>query len=198
MSAPKRIYLNNQIYFITTKIYQNIEYFKESIFCDLLIENLRICKRLKRFELYAFCLLYEHLHLLLKPNGKYNISNIMFSLKKQFSHDVNRVMGFNEKYPNMGEQTNVGGKTNVGEQTFVRLQLFVQTLHRKFVHKYGYNQSTTPMFKWQKSFYDHIIRSENDFYNHYRYTAYNFQKHNLPKNWKYTSLYFPDLVNDKL
>ena len=42
---------------------------------------------------------------------------------------------------------------------------------------------------WQRKYYDHIIRDENDFYKHLDYIHYNSFKHlNIPpKNWKYSS-----------
>ena len=182
----QRYYLENQIYFVTTKTHQGFEYFKEEIFCDLLVDNLSICKKLKQFDLYAFCILFEHLHLMLKPLGKYNISQIIKSLKENVSCDINRVMN-----------------TKVTETPASRLQwiyknkgIDLYSYRKKFQKKYNKNQIVIPKFKWNKSFYDHIIRNEKDFHNHYNYTAYNFQKHNLPKNWKYTSFNFPDLLDN--
>ena len=42
---------------------------------------------------------------------------------------------------------------------------------------------------WQRRYYDHIIRNENDFNKHLDYIHYNSMKHYniLPKNWKYSS-----------
>lgn len=43
---------------------------------------------------------------------------------------------------------------------------------------------------WQRRFYDHIIRSEEDFNRHLDYIHYNPVKHglvNASKNWKYSS-----------
>ena len=42
---------------------------------------------------------------------------------------------------------------------------------------------------WQRRYYDHIIRNENDFYKHLDYIHYNPTKHyNIaPKDWKYSS-----------
>ena len=65
----------------------------------------------------------------------------------------------------------------------------------QFIKKYKQNQSIITKFKWQKSYRDHIIRNEKDFENHYHYTVYNFQKHNLPDDWKYTSLNYKELVD---
>ena len=43
---------------------------------------------------------------------------------------------------------------------------------------------------WQRRFYDHIIRTEEDFNRHLDYIHYNPVKHGLvkaSKNWKYSS-----------
>lgn len=42
---------------------------------------------------------------------------------------------------------------------------------------------------WQRRYYDHIIRNEEDFYKHLDYIHYNLMKHyNIaPVNWKYSS-----------
>lgn len=156
-NAPKRYYIPGGIYFITTKTHRNYEYFREPILCELFMEDLEICKELKRFCLYAFCLIYDHLHLLLRPCDAYDISEIMHNIKMNSSRNINKAI--------------------VGEDTYPRLR--------------GDNY---PKFKWQQGFYDHVIRGEKDFENHYWYTAYNFEKHKLSNNWKYTSLNFPELI----
>ncbi len=48
---------------------------------------------------------------------------------------------------------------------------------------------------WQRRFYEHTIRDEQDLYNHLNYIHYNPVKHSLVKNvrdWKYSS--FPKFV----
>lgn len=42
---------------------------------------------------------------------------------------------------------------------------------------------------WQRRYYDHIIRNENDLYKHLDYIHYNPTKHynTAPKDWKYSS-----------
>lgn len=42
---------------------------------------------------------------------------------------------------------------------------------------------------WQRRYYDHIIRDEDDLYKHLDYIHYNPTKHYqiIPKNWKYSS-----------
>jgi putative transposase len=43
---------------------------------------------------------------------------------------------------------------------------------------------------WQRKYYDHIVRDENDFHKHLDYIHYNPVKHNYvkaPKDWEYSS-----------
>ena len=62
-NSQKRDFTNNSIYFIVTKTFYNFPYFKEPIFCELLIEELKLCKELKKFKLYGFCIIDDHLNL---------------------------------------------------------------------------------------------------------------------------------------
>lgn len=73
---------------------------------------------------------------------------------------------------------------------------FVWQMRKKIVETYGSNHKFVK-FKWQKSFYDHIIRNQYDFDNHWNYTMYNFEKHCLPNNWQYTGLHYPEMIDKK-
>jgi len=205
--AQKRIYIPEAAYFITVKTHNNGPFFKEKIFYDLFVENLRVCKKLKEFSLYGWVIVHDlparsqsfasakagHIHLLIQPRGKWSYSEIMFSIKKQFSHDANRVMGFNPPFP------------VEGAQTFARLQRWVLIDHQKkvsqfrklFLKKYG-NHDPFDIFRWQKSFHDHYIRNVSDFETHMKYIIDNLYHHPLPKDWPYifTNEKFADLAEE--
>lgn len=121
----------------------------------------------------------------------------MFSVKKQFLHNVNQVMGINPIFPE-------------GEQALVRLRLVreipqrinrkVLIYHQRFIRKYGNKQFVIPRFRWQKSYHDHIIRNEKDFNYHINYIATNPVKHGLVKDerdyrWSSLNPEFKDLVD---
>ena len=186
-NSQKRFHNNRYTYFITAKTHQSFPYFKEEIFCELFVEELKLCKKLKKFELFAFGLNYDHFHLMVKPGDKANISEIMRSLKTNYSRNVNRIID------------NVDSKATSRDVAFESLLenhiKYLQSLCEKFLQKHEPNQLKIPKFKWQKSFHDHIIRNQKDFDNHLHYTAYNFLKHNLPENWKYTSQHYPELID---
>jgi len=92
-NSQKRYYEENSIYFIVTKTFQNFPYFKEPIFCELFAEELKLYKELKRFKLYGFCIIYDHLNLLIHPGDEFNISKIMQFLKRHCLRNANYIMG---------------------------------------------------------------------------------------------------------
>ena len=184
-NSQKRFYGSDKIYFIVTKTFKNYPYFKEPIFCELFIEELKICKQLKQFKLYGFCIIYDHLNLLIQPNEKYNISNVMQAIKKETSRDINRII-----------LNNIEGDIPECRLHECRLQArgLIAKFQNQFIKKYKNNE--WPEFRWQKSFHDHVIRNKKDFINHYNYTVYNFIKHNLSENWRYTSLNYEELIDE--
>jgi REP element-mobilizing transposase RayT len=217
-NSQKRIYIPDAAYFITVKTLGNYPYFKDGIFCDLFVEQLRVCKRLKEFELYGWFLGYDHFHLVIRPIGEWNYSEIMFSIKKQFSHNVNIVMGFNpfsapvptnarpsQIPPKAGNRLPAfGGDDSSGSRLRPEFQKFAPDIHRldssivrariRFILKYD-DRNPFPKFRWQESFRDHYIRGESDLRNNLWYIMNNPIKHKLPKNWPYifTNPKFDDL-----
>lgn len=160
-NSQKRYYLENGIYFVTTRTKNVYPYFANSILADLLMNEISIVQKMKRFHLFGYVIIPNHVHLLIQPTGKYNISNIMFSIKKQFAHEANRIMGFNPKKP---------APITAGGQTFARLRVYVDT-HGMKGEKFG----------WHASYHDHVIRDEVDFEKHLNYLRYNPIKHGLIK-----------------
>ena len=208
-NSQKRFYGSDKIYFITTNTQQRFSYFSEDLFCRLFIENLKICKRLKEFLLYGFIIIPDHVHLLLEPKGKFNISEIMQYLKRHISRDINYVLGAN----NEGE---IRESNNEGEIRESRLQdgnyakfrniiIFhdeqLKIIKNEFDVKYKDEKFNFPQFKWQQSFYDHVIRNEKDFYKHLNYIAANCIKHNLCEDeekykWSFLNPEFSDFIDE--
>ena len=73
----------------------------------------------------------------------------------------------------------------------------IQSFKSKFSRQMQFNENQTEEQKnrrekgiWQRKYYDHIIRNENDFYKHLDYIHYNPIKHDYvkkAKDWKYSS-----------
>lgn len=91
-NSQKRIYSEEFIYFVTFNTFKNFPYFQYDILCRLFVLHLEFCQRFQDFELYAYKVNPQHIHLLMKPSQKYNYSQIMGSLKRNFSRDANRLI----------------------------------------------------------------------------------------------------------
>jgi len=206
-NSQKRIVFEDACYFATPKTYYNYPYFREWIFCDLFVENLKLWKELKGFLLFGWVVIYDpparsrsfatakagHIHLLFQPSDEFDISDVMFSIKKQFAHNVNRILGYNK--------TNIYPEGTEGAQALARLQclqkksdidVFVRILTIRFRFKRPNGHSfpkpacrQAGRFKWQKSFHDHYMRNDWDFNDKLEYIAWNPDKHGLPADWPY-------------
>jgi REP element-mobilizing transposase RayT len=118
----------------------------------------------------------DHVHLLFQPRGKADYSEIMRSVKTNFSRDandiiLNRVGRF--PFPSAGDVA--PRRLRAYEQHYLHV---VKPLHERFITKHGCRHDI-PKFQWQSSFRDHVIRDEDDYFNHLEYIYNNAVKHAL-------------------
>ena len=158
-------------------------YFIEDIFCELFVEELMFCQKLKGFELYGYKINPNHVHFLIKPNIKYNYSNIMHFLKKNFSQNINKIINYSNEHEFYRMQQ--CRRRHCAMSPAAEFDNVINNYRIKFIEKLGKNNNIPP-FKWQKSFHDHIIRNKRDFRNHITYIQRQWLKHGLRKNkWCY-------------
>ena len=139
----RRYYVPNAIVFITQVVDRRIPIFQQQPPLDLLLATLREVKRLHPFTMLGYVFLLEHFHLLLRPTGASNFSDIMHSLKPNFTKEYKKLVGV-----------------------------------------------TGSMKFWQKGFWDHLIRDEDDLRRHLDYIHYNPVHHSLvekPEAWVHSS-----------
>src|SRR3990167_10774167 len=101
--SQKRFYGQDYVYVVVTKTYDKYPLFREPIFCELLIEELKICEQLKRFKLDAFSVICDHLNLLVQPGDEYNISKILQSIKKETARDINYIINYHKGHIHKGD-----------------------------------------------------------------------------------------------
>jgi len=89
-----RYYEPNQIVFITQVVNNRTPVFKNPHHLDLLIETLRNVKESHPFDMLAYVFLPDHFHLLIKPTGESNFSQIMHSLKYNFTSSYKKMIKF--------------------------------------------------------------------------------------------------------
>jgi REP element-mobilizing transposase RayT len=155
-NSQKRIIYPGMTYFVTTNTKYRYPYFRNDILSELFIEELRVAKELKKFLLFGFCVMPDHIHLLLKPDVEVaNISEIMRSLKTNFSRNVNKIV---DAY-NLNSFMEIEGRvTSPG----LRDCNYNKILIDKFFKLKKQNIKLF-YFKWHDRFHDHFIRNHRDF-----------------------------------
>lgn len=97
MRTFRRYYVPNAIYFIVAVTKDRRELFDQAANADILFETMRYVRTIKAFELFAYSFIPDHINLLLKPIGKANISQIMFSIKRSFTFNYKRAHGIKDR-----------------------------------------------------------------------------------------------------
>ena len=146
-----------------------------------------MCKKLKGFEVYGYKINPQHVHLLIQTGEKFDFSNVMGALKRNFSRDCNTLMNdgrFIRHSPKCGETPPKGDDSNrrlLDDDAFKIHVEKLNELHQQFINKYGQCHKFPP-FKWQKSFHFHVVNNQRDFTNHLRYIDNQWIKHDLKEN----------------
>jgi len=91
MGNIKRFYVENAAYFVTTVTNNRSEIFRNPKNCKLLLVTIEYFKLMLDYKLYGFCIMPDHLHLIIHPCGRYDFSYIMKMIKGSFSRKLNKI-----------------------------------------------------------------------------------------------------------
>ena len=174
MAKVTRFNLENYCHFVTSKTYRNAKIFSKGKAADLLIQTIFEVKKKLNFRLLAFVIMPDHIHLMLVPNKRNSISDVMRHIKGRFSRRYNLLSrGMNSPdYERENYKTrDLSSFRNPGK------------------HRGG--NSTLPKSRvWQDSFYDHVIRNRKELVERLNYVYNNPIKAKLaekPEDYKYSS-----------
>lgn len=76
------------LYFLTFTVVEWLDVFTRPQYKDIIIESLRYCQRHKGLELFAYCLMSNHMHLIARAAEGYELSNIVRDFKKYTARQV--------------------------------------------------------------------------------------------------------------
>lgn len=176
-NKSKRIYLENQIYFVTSKTFDNQSIFQNKNNAKIFLQTFDFLKARGDFDLFVACLLPDHFHLLIRPVKK-NISEIIHDLKGYTTTKISEQILLSH---------GVEFRRGVEASPVVEVNIHHYNYRRGFHALPSYSKRKTISIKiWQKSFYYHLILSEKDLNNHFNYIIYNPQKHEYvlqAKDW---------------
>jgi putative transposase len=89
----RRYYVPNAIIFITQVVQDRVPIFRDESHLELLRSTLRRVKELHPYSMLGYVFLLDHFHLLIKPTGSSTFSQIMHSLKPNFTKGYKQAIG---------------------------------------------------------------------------------------------------------
>nr|WP_246597230.1 transposase [Pontibacter aydingkolensis] len=92
VSTKYKISDNQQLYFLTFAVVAWIDVFTRKEYKDIFIDSLRYCQEYKGLELYAFCLMPNHVHLIASVKKTANLSHVLRDLKKYSSYAITKAI----------------------------------------------------------------------------------------------------------
>jgi putative transposase len=76
------------IYFLTLTVVDWVDVFTRPVYRHILIDSLKHCQNEKGLEIYAWCLMSNHLHLIASAKEGFNLSDILRDFKKYTSKHI--------------------------------------------------------------------------------------------------------------
>ncbi len=168
----RRIHIPRAAYLVTTNPINRISYFEEDALAMILQETIFQSCAIKGAVAIAFKINPDHLHLIVQVGEKCNISNVMQSIKRMSSININQVLDYGR------EGSHYLTRRWHGE-LLVSLKRFLERYGPRNLHEY-------PLFRWQPSFHDRLIRTKDDLNRTIEYLRIQHIKHKLNHNkWLY-------------
>ena len=169
MPNYKRLFIQNTYLFLTITTNNRRPILIDNI--ELLRESFKRAKHTYKFELYASVILPDHMHLIIIPERIEEYPKIIFAVKYHFSRNIDGGLG-NPPYivrcPNDSEDIKAYALCNFSKSKIKKKEKGI----------------------WQRRYFEHTIRDENDLNNHLDYIHYNPVKHDYVKavkDWKFSS-----------
>jgi REP element-mobilizing transposase RayT len=82
MSDKYKIWDQRKAYFLTLTIVGWIDIFTRKSYKITIIDSLRFCQKEKGLEIFGYCLMSNHLHLIARAEGNNSLSDILRDFKK--------------------------------------------------------------------------------------------------------------------
>lgn len=76
------------VHFITFAVVQWVDVFTRKQYADILVESLNYCQFHKGLKIHAWCIMPNHVHLILSTNGSNALSDVLRDLKKFSSRKI--------------------------------------------------------------------------------------------------------------
>lgn len=89
MSKKYKFKDNSKTYFVTFTVINWIDLFIRNEYRDILLDSLKFCQQQKELEIYGWCIMTSHVHLIIGSKGK-PLPDIMRDLKRHSAETLHK------------------------------------------------------------------------------------------------------------
>ena len=90
----RRILIEDATYHVTARANRNEYILKEPKIKALLLNTLKNAKKKYKFSIATFCIMNNHIHLMIRPSGNENLSRIMQWILSIFAVKYNKIFNY--------------------------------------------------------------------------------------------------------
>ncbi len=88
MDKGYKIRNNDGIYFLTFTIVEWVDVFTRNDYSDIIVESLKYCQQHKGLIIYSWCIMSNHVHLIVASKEGFNLSDTIRDFKKFTSKEI--------------------------------------------------------------------------------------------------------------
>ena len=88
MSRKFKIRDQEAVHFVTFTVIHWLDIFIRVEYRDIFLESIRYCQKSKGLEVYAYCIMSSHIHMILARHGKQNLEDVIRDVKKYTSSKI--------------------------------------------------------------------------------------------------------------
>ncbi|HXS35094.1 MAG TPA: transposase [Flavipsychrobacter sp.] len=92
MSRKYRIQDQTQMYFVTFTVVNWIDVFIRDDYREIFTDSIKYCQQNKGLEVYAWCIMTSHIHLIIGTNGQNKLQDIIRDLKAYTSRHLRKAI----------------------------------------------------------------------------------------------------------
>jgi len=85
MSRKFKIRDQETVHFVTFTTIQWLDVFIRAEYRDIFIDSIRFCQKNKGLEVYAYCIMSSHIHMIIARHGKLQLEHVIRDIKKYTS-----------------------------------------------------------------------------------------------------------------
>ena len=129
MSEKYKVRDQDRPYFITFAVEGWVDVFTRQSYKEIILESVRYCQKEKGLILYAWCLMTNHIHMIVGRNGESKIEEIIRDLKKYTSVHVCRAIESNPIESRKEWMLNIFGSSAMKSEKHTKYKFWQNEYH---------------------------------------------------------------------